>query len=219
MGQWQVAVRALRQVLALSQGQRLHLGILAEIVGEVERGRGVAPPALLPARDAAAPAPADSAAGGAVAGSAAAAAEGAVPPAAAAEAQQAQQAQQGEGTEEAEDGAGMAALAAALASMGSSPAGSAGAAGTAEHDAAAAALGCRADPATLAAAEEHGRQALERMLGMLLKEGASSTASSTAGDSAFWELYGRWVQPKAWEVVRGWRVTSLCAPGMGVVDS
>ena len=39
--QWQPAVRALQQVLALSQGQRLDLGVVAALVAHVEQGRGV----------------------------------------------------------------------------------------------------------------------------------------------------------------------------------
>lgn len=40
VGQWQTAVRAMQQVLALSAGQRLDLSVVAALVGQVESTRG-----------------------------------------------------------------------------------------------------------------------------------------------------------------------------------
>ncbi|GAB4823953.1 hypothetical protein N2152v2_010999 [Parachlorella kessleri] len=214
VGQWQVAVRALRQVLALSQSSRIQLGILKEIISEVERGRGVTHSSH--SSQSSPPGQQDGRAGGdsastatvepdslAVAGTAAAAAEGAGPPAPAAVPAAAEE--DALGAEE--GGEGLGALAQALASMGdahgtqdmhSGPGGSkAGGAGAA----AAAAPAREAQQAAAAAAAEavsaRERDALERAVGMLMKE----VAGSAAGDSPFWERYARYYaatgQPEA----------------------
>ena len=87
VGQWHTAVHALQQVLALSQGQRLDLGVLSSLVGEVERSQGVGGGGVDGRQGGAAGEGSDGAEGGgpfpaAAAGHAAPAAEGAAAPAA-----------------------------------------------------------------------------------------------------------------------------------------
>lgn len=194
--QWQVSVRALREVLGLSQGQRAHLGILGEIVGEIERARAAPSTDAAGAAGALPAAAAAAAATGSSAGSAAAAAEGvtAAPRAAPLQPSGAEEAAADqEGADEAEPSTeGVEALAQALASVGSMGTGSSsstGAPSNTQQQAPAAAAASWRNPEVLAAAEAHAKEALERAAGLLLKE----VAGTAAGDSAFWELYARWV--------------------------
>lgn len=212
--QWQVSVRALREVLGLSQGQRAHLGILGEIVGEIERARAA------PSADAAgaagahpaAAAAAAAAATGSSAGTAAAAAEGATAAPRAAPLQPSgaeEAAADQEGADEAEPSTeGVEALAQALASVGSMGTGSSsstGAPSNTQQQAPAAAAASWRNPEVLAAAEAHAKEALERAAGLLLKE----VAGTGAGDSAFWELYARWVLVVGLKY--GFQTRELCA--------
>lgn len=165
VGQWQTAVRALGQVLALSSGQRLDLATLAALVGQVEAARRSDVP------------PADGAQPGG---------------------QQEQQEQQQSDAAVAAEGAAPAADPAAASSEASG--------GLAELATALGELstgGARADPADTAAqaeaqarADARGQAVLEQSVGSLLKQ----VAATASGDSAFWEVYARWVGRRGW----GW---------------
>lgn len=161
VGQWQAAVRALGQVLALSSGQRLDLATLAALVGQVEAARsGAAPPA-----DGQQPAeqqPAEQR--GPQQSDAAVAAEGAAPAADPA-------ATGGEAP------SGLAELAAALGELSTSG-GTGGGADPAD---------AAAQAEAVAQAEARAAAVLEQAVGGLLKQ----VAATASGDSAFWEVYAR----------------------------
>lgn len=164
--QWQAAVRALAQVLGLSQGQRVDLAVLSALVGQVEAGRG-----------------------------------GAAAAAAGSETQQ-EQAQQPD---------------AALAAEGATPTEPAAAPGesSAELSEQAAALGELAtdggntldDPEAVARRDARAHEVLEQSVGQLTRQ----VAASVSGDSAFWEVYARWVR---WELGWGGQAQPCC--GLGI---
>ena len=162
--QWQTAVRALQQVLALSAGQRVDLTVVAALVGQVEAGRGGGGDAQQQAAEGEQQQQQQQQQGS----DAALAAEGVMPAGAPAEPAAA----------DAADGSdSLADLAAALGQLGASEA-AAGSGGA--EDAA-------AQAEAVAKAAARAQEVLEQSVGQLLK-GIAATAS---GDSAFWELYAR----------------------------
>jgi hypothetical protein len=163
--QWQTAVRALQQVLVQSEGQRVDLGVLAALVGQVEAGRGSGPgseAAVNAAEQAAARDSSDAAA--------AAEADSPADPAVSAAAES--------------SGAGMADLVAAFGELngrgeqeGATSGGAGGGSATAAAEAADA----------LQKADARSQAMLEQAVGNLLKQ----VAATVSGASAFWEVYAR----------------------------
>ncbi|KAL4859782.1 Tetratricopeptide repeat protein 27 [Chlorella vulgaris] len=164
--QWQTAVRALQQVLVQSEGQRVDLGVLAALVGQVEAGRGIGPDSEAAVNAAEQAAARDSR-------DAAAAAEADLPadPAVSAAAES--------------SGAGMADLVAALGELnGRDEQEGATSGGAGDGSATAAAEAADA----LQKADARSQAMLEQAVGNLLKQ----VAATVSGDSAFWEVYARY---------------------------
>jgi hypothetical protein len=163
--QWQTAVRALQKVLVLSAGKRVDLEVVAAVVGQVEAGRGLGGASQQQPEQQ--PSAADSG------GDAAAAAEGSGAPAADADGAAGEQ------------GSGLEELAAAFGELSAANESGAGGAETA----AAAAAAADAAAETQQKADARGQEILEQAVGGLMKQ----VAGSISGDSAFWEIYARWV--------------------------
>ena len=162
VGQWQTAVRALQQVLVLSDGRRLDLAVLTALVEQVEAAKkGEAGGAAAAADDSEQQQQQQQQQQSSVAASdAAPAAEGAAPAAAAAAEPAA-----GEGSSE------MADLASALGELSTG-----GAPGQP-----------LSDPEAVQRAEERAQEVLQQSVGNLMKQ----VAATVSGDSAFWEVYAR----------------------------